>query len=103
MATKTKKRRVWTSEMKAKIVDEANTNGVAAAAKKYKLSEASIYTWKSRTRAAAPRTRKVTRTRKVRNVTTNVQEAHARKVAAENMQLRNLVIDQLLEIKRLQK
>ena len=106
MANQTRRR--WTPEKKAVILKDAEAVGVAAAAKKNKVTESSIYSWRSRAAAkaapAAPRTRKRRRSRsRTTDVTANVKDAHTRKVESENAQLRGLVIDQLLEIKRLQK
>ena len=102
--TKRVPRRKFTPARKQQIVTAASKTSVAAAAKRFKVSDALIYKWKNQLASAktvpapkaapAPtRKRRKTRTRS----TKLVQYAKT-----ENQQLRNMVVDQLLIIKELQ-
>lgn len=48
-------RRTWTPAQKAKILAYAKKHSVAEAAEENDVTESSIYTWKSKAKAAAPK------------------------------------------------
>jgi transposase-like protein len=105
-AKKSVPRRKFTPAQKQKYVAEAERTSVPATAAKHKLSDALLYKWKKQLASAAappasapkPRKRRKTRTRS----TKLVEYAKTNHLEAENQQLRNMVVDQLLIIKELQ-
>lgn len=105
-ATKSVKRRKFTPAQKQKYVAEANRTSATAVAKKYKLSSALIYKWKSQLQVAAkpqPTAKPKKRRRQSRTRSTKlVQFAKTNALETENQQLRNMVVDQLLIIQELQ-
>lgn len=107
--TKRVPRRKFTPARKQQIVTAASKTSVAAAAKRFKVSDALIYKWKNqlasaktvpvpKTAPAPTRKRRKTRTRSNKLV----QYAKTNHLETENQQLRNMVVDQLLIIKELQ-
>lgn len=105
--TKSVPRRKFTPARKQQIVTAASKTSVTAAAKRFKVNDALIYKWKNQLAKATPaakappaptRKRRKTRTRSNKLV----QYAKTNHLEAENQQLRNMVVDQLLIIKELQ-
>lgn len=101
-------RRKWTDAQKQRILAVAKAKGVANAAKQFKVTESSVYKWRKDADAAAlANAPRKNRPRKQRRQGTSVavsrppQEIAVVKLEAENEVLRNLVVDQLLELRKL--
>jgi transposase-like protein len=102
-STKRVVRRKFTPAQKQRYVAEANRTSAMAVAAKHKLSSALIYKWKAQIETAAPPTSKPKARRKTRTRSNKlVQYAKTNHLEAENQQLRNMVVDQLLMIQELQ-